>query len=133
MFFLIKVFRSSKQGVRYLDHIRRHADTSLSPFQDEPSITSYCKVMAIRGRSQERGGQCKGYYCGHLRKPSGQLLGNPRMVVSHVPIVYSSPQSLRPYLLKDSSLSIYPVLQSCLYYPLSTKSLSHSNPSYSFL
>ena len=29
--------------------------------------------------------KCKGYYCGHLRKPSGQLSGNPRMVVGHVP------------------------------------------------
>ena len=27
----------------------------------------------------------KGYYCGHLGKPSGQLSGNPRMVVGHVP------------------------------------------------
>src|SRR6266571_5921542 len=76
---------------------------------------------------------CKGYYCGHLGKPSGQLSGNPWMVVGHVPVVYSSPRSLRPHLLKDSSLSIYFVPQSCLCCPLSAKSLSHSNPSYSFL
>src|SRR6266568_7982436 len=51
----------------------------------------------------------------------------------HVPVVYSSPRSLRPHLLKDSSLSIYLVPQSCLYCPLSAKFLSHLNPSYSFL
>src|SRR6266705_2857503 len=51
----------------------------------------------------------------------------------HVPVVYSSPRSLRPHLLKDSSLSIYLVPQSCLCCPLSAKSLSHLNPSYSFL
>src|SRR6266568_3987273 len=51
----------------------------------------------------------------------------------HVPVVYSSPRSLRPHLLKDLSLSIYLILQSCLCHPLSAKSLSHSNPSYSFL
>ena len=51
----------------------------------------------------------------------------------HVPVVYSSPRSLRPHLLKDSSLSIYFIPQSCLCCPLSAKSLSHLNPSYSFL
>ena len=85
MFFFIKVFRNSKQRVKQIDYIQWYADTSLSPFQDEPLIISYHKAMAIGGRSQERGGQCKGYYCGHLRKPSGQLSGNPRMVVGHVP------------------------------------------------
>ena len=54
----------------------------------------------------------------------------------HVPVVYSSPRSLRPHLPKDSSLtnlscSTFP--QSCLCCPLSAKSLLHSNPFYFFL
>src|SRR6266550_8472468 len=72
---------------------------------------------------------------------SGSPQGSSRVILRwlsvtcrrHVPVVYSSPRSLRPHLLKDSSLSIYLVPQSCLYCPLSTKSLLYLNPSYSFL
>ena len=46
------------------------------------------KNLYIKYITIEKGlklGNCKGYYCGHLGKPSGQLSGNPWMVVSHVP------------------------------------------------
>ena len=112
-FFLIEVFQEFKAGVRQLDYIQRHANTSLIPFQDEPLIISYRKVMAIGGRSRERGGQYKGSYCGHLVEPIGQPSVSPRLALRqssvtcrrHVPVVYSSPRPLRPHLLKDSSLS----------------------------
>lgn len=53
---------------------------------------------------------CKGYYHGHLGKPSGQPSGSPRMVVGHVPVVYSllDPRgliSLRIRLLHNLSCS----------------------------
>ena len=83
-FSLIKVFRSLKQGVRQIDYIQRYTNTFPDPFREKPLIISYRKVMAIGGRSQERGGQCKGYYCSPFRKPLGQPLGSLQMVVSHV-------------------------------------------------
>ena len=85
-FFLIEVFRSLKQGVRQIDYIYQSTNTCLDLFQKKPLVISlYCKVVAIGGRSQEEGGQCKGYYCGHLGKPSGEPSDTPQMVAGHVP------------------------------------------------
>ena len=85
-FFLIEVFRSSKQGVKQIDHIYQYADTFPDLFREEPLIISlYRKVVAIRGRSQEGGGQYKGHYYNHLRKPSGEPSDTPQMVAGHVP------------------------------------------------
>ena len=52
--------------------------------------------------------KCKGYYCGYLRLPLGQPLDTPQTSISYILKAYAHsiqfPQSLRPYLLKDSSL-----------------------------
>src|SRR6266567_5157508 len=70
----------------------------------------YRKVMAIGGRSKERGG---GNIRDFMAVTSGSLQGSPWLALRwssvtcrrHAPVVYSSPRPLRPHLLKDLSLS----------------------------
>ena len=80
-----------------------------------------------RGWQQKQRVGVRDIIAGHLGLPLGQPPDTPRIAVGHVPEARArsiqSPRSSRPYLLKDSSLSlIYLVPQSCPYSPLSTSS-----------
>ena len=59
-----------------LEEIRNNPEAAVEA--EEPlTIISLYKMVAIRGRSQERGGHCKGYYYGYLVLPSRQPSDTP--------------------------------------------------------
>ena len=122
-FFLIKVFQEFKAGGQ-IDKSYTLVCRHLSgPFPRRalkyPSTVRWWQSGADRKKG---GGQCQGYYYGHLGKPSRQPSNTPRMVAGHMPEACArsiqSPRSQRPHLLKDSSLLlIYLVPRSRLIAP----------------
>ena len=122
-FSLIKVFRSLKQGVRQIDYIQWYTNTFPDPFQEKPLIISYRKIMAIGGQSQERGGQLQPPQeapRAALRQPSNGCQSRAGGTCLQY-IVLLNPKGLTSSRIR--LLPIYLVPQSCLYSPLSTKSL----------
>ena len=85
-FFLIEVFQEFKAGGQ-IDRLYTLVCRHLS----RPLLRRALDNLPLpqgggdRGLIARRGGQCKGYYCGHFGKPLGEPSDTPRMVAGYVP------------------------------------------------